>query len=188
MAVLFIAKVYQNWEDQRDSSNRVHPLDHPSAQGIYREIVLNPYFMTDILSHALGSTLKYSDNFGDRREKWSRIVINKNVTQLQAYFDTTPHTNAITLPIHKNNNPEKETVDTTIQWSTISYVTRYNPDPEHHCWIVYDKGSFKRVEVLANLAMEDVPDLVRTGTTTTTFSTIETSLEDESAGTYKFTF
>ena len=77
------------------------------------------------------------------------------------------------MPIHPNNRIENTPVDTTIQWATIAYADRYNPDPENHCWVIYDRGSFKRVEVLVNLAIEDVVDLVRTGTTSTTYSTVE---------------
>jgi hypothetical protein len=169
MAILFEAKVY-SWVDQRDSSVRV--TTHDKKTHGFRTFILNPYFITDLKVHALGSTFHYSDNFGDRREKWSVIVCNKTVAQIEAYLDTTPFSNAITLPIHKSNNPEKETVDTTIQWSTISFVDRYNPNPEGHVWVIYDKGSFKRVEVLTHLALEDVLDKIRYGSTSTTFSTV----------------
>jgi len=177
--VLFLCKVFENWTDQRDSSNRVSQAD-VHGEG-HRDVVLNPYFITDLQTHALGSTFKYSDNIGDRRERWSRIICNKTVAEIVAYVDTTPHTNAITLPIYPHSNPWgfpkwplRTTVDTTIGWATIAYVIRYNPDPQHKCWVIYDKGSFKRVEVLCNLAIEDVPDLIRGGgTTSTTFSTVD---------------
>jgi len=168
--ILFIAKVFKPWVDERDSSNRVSMIDD-SFEG-HRDFVLNPYFITDLISHTKGSTFKYSDNIGDRREKWSQIICDKSVAEITTFADTTPHSVAITLPIHKNNNPEKATVDTTIAWATIAYVDRYNPDPENHCWVIYDRGSFRRVEVLCHLALEDVVDLVRGGTTTTTFSTV----------------
>ena len=176
MPVLFKTKVYAPWTDQRDSSNRVAQADRPTEYS--RDFVLNPYFITDLKSYTRGgteiSTFHYSDNIGDRREKWSTVVCDLNVTQIKAIGDTTAHTNSITLPIHKNNNPEKDTVDTTINWATIAYADRYNPDPENHCWVIYDKGSFKRVEVLCNLALEDLPGLVSgAGTTSTTFSTVE---------------
>lgn len=177
MAVLFMCKVFI-WEDERDSSNRVSELDE-STEG-HRDFVLNPLFITDLKSHALGSEFKYSDNVGDRKERYSRVVCDKTVAQIVTYLDTTPHSNAITLPIYPHANPWgspffplRSTVDTTILWSTIAYVVRYNPDPVRKCWIVYDKGSFKRVEVLADLSIEDVPDLIRGGgTTSSTFSTV----------------
>jgi hypothetical protein len=168
--ILFLTKVFRPWVDERDSGNRVSKLDY-STEG-HRDFVLNPYFITDLLVHASGSTFKYSDNIGDRREKWSNVICDKTVAQIITIADTAAHTNAITLPIHKNNNPEKDTVDTTIAWATIAYAVRYNPDPEHHCWVVYDRGSFRRVEVLCHLALEDIVDLVRSGTTTSTFSTV----------------
>jgi hypothetical protein len=170
VAILFKSFLFRPWVDQRDSGRRITSLDHPGT--FKREFVINPYFITDLKTHAKGSTFAYSDNIGDRREKWSTVICDKSVAQIQAYLETTPFSHTVTLPIHKNNNPENETVDTTIMWSTISYVDRYNPDPENHVWIVYDKGSFKRVEVLCNLALEDVLDLVRYGSTSTTFSTV----------------
>ena len=171
MAVLFLAKVYKPWVDERDSGNRVTLLDRPVQYA--RDFVLNPHFIADLVTHTKGSTFAYSDNFGDRRERHSTIICNKTVSEITAYFDTTPDSNAITLPIYPNNNAEKIPVDTTIQWSTIAYADRYNPDPEKNCWVIYDRGSFKRVEVLVNLAIEDIVSLVKTGTTSTTYSTVE---------------
>jgi hypothetical protein len=170
MPVLFGTHVYLPWVDARDSSKRVARLDH--SPEYKRFFVLNPLFITDLKTHAKGSTFKYSDNFGDRRERWSTVICDHSVAQITTHMDEAAHTNAITLPIHPNNNPEKTAVDTTIQWRTIAYVDRYNPDPENHCWVIYDKGSFRRVEVLCNLALEDIPDLIKTGTTSTTFSTV----------------
>jgi hypothetical protein len=173
MAVLFLCKVFRPWVDERDSSSRVALLDHSPATHLHRDYVINPLKMSDIITHDLGCTAKFSDNFGDRRERYSQIIIDKTVAEVEAYLDTAAHSNAITLPIHPSNNPEKTAVDTTILWSQICYVDRYNPDPENHVWVIYNKGSWKRVEVLCELALEDVPDLVRGGSTSTTFSTVQ---------------
>ena len=185
--VLFDCQVYLPWVDKRDSSNRVTTLDHTPQYK--REFLLNPHFITNLISHTKGSTFAYSDNIGDRRESPSQIICNKTVAQITTYADTTPATYAVTLPIYPNNNPDKTPVDTTILWETISYVDRYNPDPEHKCWVIYDKGSFKRVEVLCNLALEDVRDKTIGGkTTSSTFSSVETAFEDEDTETLKTTF
>ena len=170
MAVLFLTEI-SKWTEWRNSSNRITSLDHPPNHK--RTFVLNPHFISDLVAHTGGSTFKYSENFGDRREGSSTIICDKTVSEIIAYFDTAPDSNAITLPIHPNNRIENTPVDTTIQWSTIAYVDRYNPDPENHCWVIYDRGSFKRVEALVDLALEDVVGLVRTGTTSTTYSTVE---------------
>jgi hypothetical protein len=170
MAILFLTHVFKPWTDERDSGNRVTTLDH--ATSYKRAFVLNPLKISDLLSHTKGSTFKFSDNFGDRRERYSTIICDKTVAQIEAIIDTAPHTNAITLPIHPNNNPEKTAIDTTILWENICYADRYNPDPENHCWVIYNLGSFKRVEVLVNLAIEDIRDLVSSGTTSTTFSSV----------------
>jgi hypothetical protein len=169
MAVLFHAQVFKPWVDSRDSGLRVTSLDHPTSYK--REFVLNPYFISELKTHTKGSTFHYSDNFGDRREGPSTIICDHTVAQIKAHADTTANSNFIKLPIYINNNRNNSTVDTTINWATIVYADRYNPNPENTCWVVYDRGSFKRVEVLCNLAIEDVVRLVTGGNTTTTFST-----------------
>jgi hypothetical protein len=168
--ILFLAKCYRPWVDQRDSGKRVSLIDREPE--LSRDYVLNPHFISDLLTHTKGSTFKYSDLWGDRREKHSNIICNKTVVQVEALMDTAPFSNAITLPICPNNNHEKTPVNTVIQWSMIAYADRYNPDPENFCWVIYDRGSFKRVEVLCKLALEDVVDLVRGGSTSSTFSTV----------------
>jgi hypothetical protein len=169
--VLFDCFIYRPWVDERHSGNLVAIKDHHGANS-KREFLINPHFITDLVSHTLGSTFKYSENFGDRREKWSQVICNKTPAQIITFMNTTPHSNAITLPIFPSNNPSKTAVNTTIQWATISIVDRYNPNPDDHCWVTYTKGSFKRVQVLVHLALEDVLDLVRTGNTSSTFSSI----------------
>jgi hypothetical protein len=168
--VLFLTEIFK-WAEVRNSSNRISYLDHPPTNK--REFALNPHFLSDLKTHTLGSTFKYSENPGDRREGSSTIICDKTVSEIIAYMDTPADSNAITLPICPSNNSENTPVDTTIQWATIAFVSRYNLDPENFAWVVYDRGSFKRVQVLVNLALEDVVGLVRTGTTSTTYSTVE---------------
>ena len=166
--ILFIAKVYKPWTDSRDSSKRVMTID-----GASREYVLNPHFMSDIVTSAThGSDLKYSDNFLDRREKWSTLTIDKTPANIKTYMDATPNSNTIALKICPNNNPDKTAVSTTIQWANIVYADRYNPNPGNFCWVTYLSGAFKRKEVLCNQAIEDIMRLVRSGNTTTTFTSV----------------
>lgn len=169
MAVLFHALVYKPWVDSRDSGKRVTTLDHSTEYK--REMILNPYFISELKTHAKGSTFSYSDNFGDRREGPSTIICDHTVAQIKAHADTAANSNFIKLPIYKNNNRLNATTDTTINWATIAYADRYNPNPENTCWVIYDRGSFKRVEVLVALAIEDIVRLVASGNTTATFST-----------------
>lgn len=170
MPILFKAHVYKPWVDSRDSGLRVTNLDHPTQYK--RSFVLNPYFISDLKTHTKGSTFLYSDNIGDRRERPSTIICDLTVTQIKAIMATTANSNMITLPIYKNNNRNNATTDTTIPWAAIAYADRYNPNPENTCWVIYDRGSFKRVEVLVNLAIEDVVRLVLSGNTTATHSTV----------------
>ena len=182
MSVLFLAHVYKFWSDSRDSKNRVTTLDHSPQNK--RLFVLNPYFISDLKAYTLpsgatGSIFRYSDNIGDRREGPSTIICDKTVSQIIAYADTAPNSTAITLPIYPHAEqwgtpkfPLRTPVDTTIRWASIAYADRYNPDPENKSWVVYDRGSFKRVRVLTNLALEDIRDLVTGGSTSSTFSTV----------------
>ena len=166
--ILFISKVYKPWTDSRDSSKRVTSLDNAS-----REYVLNPHFMTDITTNATyGSNLKYSDNFLDRREGLSSMIIDKTPAQIVTYANTAANSNTIALQICPNNNPDKTAVSTTIQWANIVYADRYNPNPGNFCWVVFLEGAFKRKEVLCNQAIEDIMRLVRSGNTTTTFTSV----------------
>ena len=168
MAVLFHTQVY-SWSDSRDSGRRITNLDH--APTYHREFIINPYFISELKTHTKGSTFKYSENIGDRREGTSTIVCDHTVAAIKAHADTTANSNFIKLPIYINNNRLNSTVDTTINWATISYADRYNPNPENTCWVVYNRGSYKRVEVLVALAIEDIVKLTVGGNTTATFST-----------------
>ena len=169
MAILFKCKIYKPFVDSRDSSQRVTTLDRPTSYS--RDMILNPYFISEIVAHTKGTTFKYSDNFGDRREGPSTIICDHTLAAVKAHADTAANSNFIKLPIYKNNNRLNSTTDTTINWQNIVYADRYNPNPENTCWVVYNRGSFKRVEVLVALAIEDIVRLVASGNTTATFST-----------------
>jgi hypothetical protein len=172
--ILFHCKVY-SWIDERDSTKRVSKSDHPSSDGTvhHREYVINPNFMTDITTNSTyGSNLKYSDNFYNRREKYSSLIIDKTPAQIKTYMDSTPNSNTIALLIHPNNNPDKTAVSTTIQWSNIILADRYNPSPDNHCWVKYLQGAFKIKEVLVNQNIEDIVRLVRSGNETATFTSV----------------
>jgi hypothetical protein len=165
--ILFIAKVY-SWNESRDSGKRKTNLD-----GASREFLLNPHFMTGITTNATyGSNLKYSENFLDRREGLSSLIINKTPAQIVAYANTAAYSNTIVLPILPHNNPDKTAVNTTIQWANIVLANRYNPNPGNFCWVTYLEGAFRRKEVLVKLAIEDVMSRVRGGSTTTTFTSV----------------
>lgn len=154
-----------NWSDKRDSAYRIAPAD-----GGHRHILLNTdEHMSDILvdpSDANKSIFKYFDNPKDRRESYSVIHANNTVASIIAAADTPFDSNYITLPIHKNNNPEAATVDTTIPVTSLSFADRCNRDPNNHCWVVYYNAAFKRREVLTHLSIEDLEYLSETGSTT----------------------
>ena len=163
----FITKVY-SYVDSRHSGKHKTNLD-----GASREMLLNPHFMTDITTNSTyGSNLKYSENFSDRREGLASLIIDKTPAQIVTYANTAANSNTIALKICPHNNPDKTAVSTTIQWANIVYADRYNPNPGNFCWVVFLEGAFKRKEVLCNQAIEDVMRLVRSGNTTTTFTSV----------------
>jgi hypothetical protein len=172
--ILFIAKIY-SFIDSRDSGKRISKLDHPNATDTvhHREMILNPHFISDMTVNATyGTNLKYSDNFFDKKERYSTVIVDKSISAIKTYTDTAPNSNTIQLPIYPNNNPDKTAVNTTIQWASIIYADRYNPNPDNKCWVVYLQGAFRRREVLVALAIEDVMRLVKSGNTTSTFTSV----------------
>lgn len=153
-----------NWSDSRDSTRRVNVMDNG-----HRDILVNPNHMSDILvdpSSASKCILKYWDNHLDRREGYSVIHADNTVASIIAASDTPFDSVMITLPIHRHNNPEEKTVDTTIPVKCLAYADRYNPDPNNHCWVVYYNAAFKRREVLTHLSIEDIEHTSETGSTT----------------------
>ncbi len=161
-----LAEVY-DWSDQRDSAYRVAPADGGS-----RIFLLNPNRFSDVIE-GLDTTLaiptawfKFFDNHLDRRERWSYIKAILAVSEIITAADTAANSNMVTLPIHRQNNPDKATVDTTLPISCIAYVDDYNQDDEH-CWVVYYNAAFKRREVLCNYTMTQVELLINHGTLTT---------------------
>jgi len=164
-----------NWSDSRDSTRRIAPADVSGS----RQILLNPNRFSDIKVRDLTlvtskSIFKFFDNHLDRREGYSVVKADDPVVSLITAADTAFHSNMITLPIHKNNNPDNATVDHTMNVDCIAYADSYNPDPTNHCWVVYYNAAFKRREVLTSYNIDQIADIAETGsTTTTTTSTTE---------------
>jgi len=156
-----------NWSDQRDSAYRIAPADKGS-----RDVLINPTHIAEIVVDPANSDhciFKFFDNFMDRREKWSVIHAEISVAELQAAADTAYESTMITLPIHKNNNPNNATVDHTIPVYALSYADDYNPLASNHCWVVYYLGAFKRREVLTNLNIKQIEGFAETGNTSTSY-------------------
>lgn len=174
---LFLATVWK-WQDLRDSSNRISAKE--SATG--RLFILNTNRITDIkdlstLTESRCSFL-YADNPSDRRESVSYLEVAYSQAQMETIIDSTPHSQALTLPFQPKREPWgspvfplRTPVDTTIGIWAVTYFTEYNPDPDNYCWLCYYKGAFKRIEVLVNYSLDDIIDIVETGTTTSTSTT-----------------
>lgn len=154
------------FKETRDSSHRVAALD-----GGNRELILNTNRISDITdihttSEPVKSRFFYSDNPNDRREGLAIVECYKSPAQLITLIGTSPHSQAVTLGVHKNNNIDAPVIDTTILVDQIAYVDRFNPSPDTHTWVCYYRGAFKRVEVLCAHGLEAFIDIIQTGTTT----------------------
>jgi hypothetical protein len=112
------------------------------------------------------SRFSYSENLMDRREKPAIVECYKSPAQLITLIGTSPHSQAITLGVHKNNDIDAPEIDTTILIDTIAWVDRANISPDTHVIVCYYRGGFKRVEVLCAHGLEEFIDIIQTGTTT----------------------
>ncbi len=117
------------------------------------------------------SWFKFFDNHLDRRESWSYVKARVAVSTIVSTADTAYASLFATFPICKNNNPNGLVIDTTLPVSCIAYFDRYNPIPTEYVWMVYYNAAFKRREVLVKYNIEQVEDILETGTTSTSTST-----------------
>ena len=167
---MFLLTNITQWTDQRDSQKRVHARDI-WALG-YRVFLINPNRIVDMLVDGTTSKFRFSDNHRDRREGNSYIKCNSTVAQVITAHDTAFFSKFITLPFCPKNDPHKTTVDTTLDVEDIAYFDAYNdPDHPNFCWVVYNRKAFKRVEQLVAYSIEEVEDILETGTTSTTTTT-----------------
>jgi len=170
------------WQDLRDSSNRISKGEATTG----RLFILNTNRITDVkVLTATTSSFLYADNPSDRRESVSYLECDYSQAEIEAIIDDTPHSQALTLPFVPKKEPWgspcyplRTPVDTTIGIWSVTYFTAYNPDPANYCWLCYYKGAFKRIEVLVNYSLDDIRDIVETGTTTST-TTTTTEVRDE---------
>lgn len=174
---MFVNVKFYDWSDKRDSAYRVAPLD--LRLNGYREFLINPNRISDLIEGS-DSTLavptswfKFFDNEVDRREGWSYGKAYIAVSTIVATDDTAFFSKMITLPICRNNNPDGRTVDTTLPVECIAYFDRYNPRPTEFVWMIFRNAAFKRREVLVKYSIEEVEDILETGTTSTSSSTTE---------------
>lgn len=174
---MFVNLNIYDWRDKRDSCYRVAPLDL-KLNG-YREFLINPNRISDLIEGSDTSLavptswFKFFDNHLDRRESWSYIKAYIAVQTIKDTADVAFFSNMVTLPICRNNNPDALTVDTTLQVSCIAYFDRYNPRPTEFVWMVYYNAAFKRREVLVKYNLDEIEDILETGTTSTTSTTTD---------------
>ena len=167
---MIILTAVTKWVDRRDSSQRSHKRDI-WALG-YRLFILNPNRISNMKVHGTGSSFLFSDNHRDRRESNSYIECNSTVAEIETAHNTAYHSKFVTLGFYPKNNPHKTPVPTTTDVDDIAYFDDYN-DPNHPdvCWMIYNTKAFKRIEQLVEGTFLRIPDILLTGTTSTTSTT-----------------
>ena len=172
--MFLLTEIYE-WRDERDSTYRVAPLDE-KLNG-YRQFLINPNRISDLIEGSdttlmiPTSWFKFFDNHLSLRERWSYIKCYTAVSTIINTADTAFFSSMVTLPICRNNNPDGLTTDTTLPVSCIAYFDRYNPRPTEFVWLVYYNAAFKRREVLVKYNIEQIEDILETGTTSTSTTT-----------------
>jgi hypothetical protein len=165
------------WQDRRDSSKKETTLDNNQVG--YRLFLINSNRITDLKVDPVsgGAMFLFSENHRDRRENNSFMRVTETVAEIIAAHDTAYASNFVTLPFQPKNDPTKTPIDTTLEVEDLAYFDRYNPDPDHFSWLIYNRKAWKRVEQLVGYNLEQDEDIVETGTTTTTSSTTTTSTQ-----------
>jgi hypothetical protein len=139
------------WESIRDCKGRVGAIDRTAG----RSFLINPNRLVDIRDKGTGSKFLFFDNHLDSREGASYVEAVESVDELRQAYDDDLSSKFITLPIHRNNKPERATDNVQIEADMFAYADTYNPDHDK-CWVVYIKDGFKRVEALVNLSINDI--------------------------------
>ena len=167
---MMILTAITKWQDARDSKQRTHKRDVWSLG--YRLFIINPNRICDLKVHGNGSCFRFSDNHRDRRENTSYVESNSTVAEIEVAHNTSYHSKFVTLGFYPKNDPHRTPVSTTTDVEDIAYFDDYN-DPNHPdvCWMIYCRKGFKRVEQLVQGTFLRIPDILLTGTTSTTSTT-----------------
>jgi len=144
---MFLTATVTKWQDNKFSGGRVSPRDTTG-----RQFILNTSYMYDIKSNGTGSKLYFADRRLDRREKGSYLEITQSVDDIRTAGDTVT-SKMITLPIHRNNNPNRATDNIIINTDSLIYADRYNGSPLNLSWVMIEETAFKIKPSLALVAL-----------------------------------
>lgn len=132
------------WESSRDSKNHVSLAEVLPG----REILLNCNRMSEVKAKGSNTSFYYTENPSDPRDGRSYIEIyNHSATVLTAIAAAYPAEYRI-LPIYRDNDPAKATINTAIRSADIVYVDENNNNGTQS-WVIFidAKGSRRRVLV-----------------------------------------
>jgi uncharacterized protein (TIGR02145 family) len=86
------------------------------------------------------------------------LWVNESVANIQAAIAEDFVVDSITLPLHKDNDIHKATINTTIPVHALIFAHDYNASPATTSWVVFLEG-YKRREALCNLSITEILDL-----------------------------
>lgn len=149
---MFLTATVTKWQDNKFSGGRVSPRDTTG-----RQFILNTSYMYDIRANGTGSKLYFADRRLDRREKGSYMEIDQSVADIRTAGDTVV-SKLITLPVYRNNNPNRATDNIIISTDSLIYADRYNGSPLDLSWVMIEETAFKIKPSLAlvALSLEDI--------------------------------
>ena len=144
---MFLTATVTKWQDSKYSGGRVSPLD-----GGYRQYIINTSYIHDITANGTGSRFYLTTRRLDRKEHKAYLEITQSVDTIRTAGDTTVE-KMITLPVYRNNNPNRATDNIIINTESLIYADRYNGSPLSLSWVMIEENAFK---VKAGLALVDL--------------------------------
>ena len=149
---MFLTATVTKWQDSKYSSHRVSPRDNGT-----RQFIINTSYIHDITANGTGSKFYLTTRRLDRKEDSAYLEITQSVADIRTAGDT-PVGKMITLPVYRNNNPNRATDSIVINTESLIYADRYNASPRDLSWVMIEENAFKVREGLAlvDLSIEDI--------------------------------
>lgn len=167
----FICTVTE-WQTQRDGKSRITKLDKTGT----RDFLLNAGRINGLKANGADKCIFYfNEDSTNRRESLSKIYANNTIGEVETSINLQFASKFITLPIYNKNDVNRSTSDLTVHSEDVSWADAYKPDPTKGCWLVYNQNSFRRVEVLCSLTLQEIEDLAA-GTINTLIPTFDNTI------------
>lgn len=142
------------WRSNRDSKGRVPT----SRLGLGKEYLLNLARISDIVvdDDPGKSRFHFTDDTYDMIP--DTLWVNESVANIQAAIAEDFTVDTITLPLHKDNDIHKATINKVIPVHALIFAHDYSAAPTTTSWVVYMEG-YHRKEALCNLSITAILDL-----------------------------